>query len=394
MHKTSHDITAVEIGPSLNEYMAEFRHDVHRLPELGFCETRTADRVAEALRSFNIQVFQNQGVVGVLKAGSSQRVISLRAELDALPIQETSTHNYASIIPKTMHACGHDGHMAMLLGAAKHLSETRAFDGTVIFIFQPNEENGLGAQAMLAEEVLVRFGIEEIYAIHNLPGAPLGEISTRSGLICNSESLFEIEIKGQGGHASMPDVGVDTILVGSEVVQALQTIVARKLPPASGAVVSVTEFITDGARNILPGYTLLKGDVRSQKPEDRSRIEHLMRQIAAGVAATHDVDVSVKFQTEFIETINHPENAAAVVRAAKRVTNQVVADREPMSFSEDFAHFLNAIPGCLLLLGNGTEDVYGKPLHSSNYDFNDDALAIGARFWVSLVAERLPIKEA
>ncbi|USG62504.1 amidohydrolase [Sneathiella marina] len=394
MCKTTDTVRTCELDPSLRDYMVEFRHDVHRLPELGFREKRTSDCVAEALRSFNIEVFQNKGVVGVLKAGNSQRVIALRAELDALPIQETSTHDYASIVPKTMHACGHDGHMAMLLGAAKYLSETRAFDGTVIFIFQPNEENGLGAKAMLEEEVLARFGIEEIYAIHNLPGAPLGEISTRAGLICNSESLFEIEIKGQGGHASMPDVGVDTILVGSEVVQALQTIVARKLPPGSGAVVSVTEFITDGARNILPGLTILKGDVRAQNPEHRTKIERLMRQIATGVAATHDVEVHVKFQTEFIETINHSENAAAVVRVAKRVTNQVIADREPMSFSEDFAYFLAAIPGCLLLLGNGVEDVHGKPLHSSNYDFNDDALMIGARFWASLVAERLPIGDA
>lgn len=383
-----------DLCPSLHDFMVGYRHDLHRHPELGFEEERTTKKLAVALRDLAITVHQGCGVVGVLTTGNSGRVIALRAEMDALPLNETASHDHISTVSGKMHACGHDGHMAMLLGAAKHLADTRNFDGSVVFIFQPNEENGLGAQALLREDVLGRLGVEEIYAIHNLPGAPLGEISTRPGLICSSESLFEIEIIGQGGHASMPDTGVDAILVGAELVQALQAIVARKMPPSSGAVVSVTEFTTDGARNTLPGHAVLKGDARARSPEDRSTIERLMRQIAAGVAVQHEVEIRVDFRSEFVETINDPDAAVAAIDVARGVSDRIIADRTPMSFSEDFAHFLANIPGCFLLLGNGTDGPHAMPLHASQYDFNDDALMIGAQFWVRLVEARLPKRNA
>jgi amidohydrolase len=215
-----------------NTTLSALRQDFHRFPELGFQETRTKAKIAALLQELGLEVHEGVGIVGILRAGTGNRAIGLRADMDALPIAETSAHGYASQTPGVMHACGHDGHMTMLLGAAQKLAADPAFDGTVVFIFQPNEEHGLGAQAMIEEGLFKRFPVEEIYAIHNLPGAPLGQVSTRSGLICSSESLFEITIQGQGGHASMPQTGRDTITIGAELVQALQTITSRKLAPA------------------------------------------------------------------------------------------------------------------------------------------------------------------
>ncbi len=374
-------------------HLREMRHDLHRHPELGFCETRTKEVVAAYLTDLGLEVEIGAGVLGILRCGTGNRAIALRADMDALPIHESNTFDYVSETPGTMHACGHDGHTTMLLGAAKLLAQSRDFDGTVVFLFQPNEEHGLGAQAMLSEGVFERFPVDEVYGIHNLPGAPLGQISTREGIICSSESLFEFEIIGQGGHASMPQVGVDAILVGADLVQSLQTIVARKLAPSAGAVVSVTEFITDGQRNVLPGRATLKGDTRSRSPQDRDTIRALMQQMADGIAATHGVTINFSFKTEFIETINAPAPTQAVVRAAQISVDEVIPDRQPMSFSEDFAHFSAQVPGCFLLLGNGTDGANGQPLHSSDYDFNDALLTIGARFWGTLVRDCLPINK-
>ena len=370
--------------------LTALRREFHRFPELGFAEDRTKARVAGILRGLGLEVVEGIGVVGILKQGSGNRAIGLRADMDALPILEASTHEYVSQSHGTMHACGHDGHMTMLLGAAARLANNPDFDGTVVFLFQPNEEHGLGAQAMLKEGIMERFAIEEVYAIHNLPGAPVGQVSTRNGQICASESLFEIMIEGQGGHASMPQMGRDTITIGAEIVGALQSIVSRKLAPGAGVVVSVTEFITDGQRNVLPGKTTLKGDVRARMPKDREAVAKLMKQISEGIGAAHGVSVSVAFITEFIETINASAPTQAVVNAAVAQGLDTLPNRKPMSFSEDFAHFSRAVPGCLLLIGNGQDGPCGQPLHSADYDFNDDLLPIGADFWAQLVRDRLP----
>lgn len=373
--------------------LTNLRRDLHRHPELGFQETRTKAVIAKRLRALGIEVHESAGVVGVLRAGGGNKAIALRADMDALPITETSAHDYVSQTAGLMHACGHDGHTTMLLGAAERLIHNPAFNGTVILLFQPNEEHGLGARAMIEEGVLERFPVDEIYAIHNLPGAPLGQISTRAGTICNSETLFEIAVKGRGGHASMPQLGVDTITVGAQIVLALQTIVARKLAPASGAVVSVTEFLTDGLRNVLPGNATLKGDFRARSPEDRIAIEGFMRQITKGIATAHGIEVSVSFDTQFVETINASLPTEAVYRAAEVTCCSLIRDRAPMSFSEDFAHFSAAVPGCFLLLGNGEAGPHGQPLHASDYDFNDALLPIGTDFWVKLVEDRLSLRK-
>ena len=374
------------------ENLVEIRHDFHRFPELGFQEKVTKDKITNYLKGLGLDVYCGAGIVGVLSIGNGDKVIGLRADMDALPIHETNNHNYISKNAGVMHACGHDGHMTMLLGAAHKLATSANFNGTIVFIFQPNEENGLGAKAMLDDGLLENFPIQEIYGIHNLPGVTTGELLTRSGLICSSESLFEITIKGMGGHSSMPQLGRETISIGAELIQAIQTIISRKMASGSGAVISVTEFITDGTRNVLPGETILKGDVRTRHPDDRQKIETYLNQISRGLASAHDVDVEVTFETEFIETINHINPTETVFKTARdqgyRVTNC-----EPMSFSEDFAHFSNVVPGCFFLLGNGTEGLHSKPLHSSNYDFNDALLPIGTNFWSSLAESCLSAKE-
>ncbi|SHJ09884.1 hippurate hydrolase [Shimia gijangensis] len=375
---------------SLQKKLIGIRQDLHRHPELGFQEERTKTIVATMLRDLEIEVYEGVGVVGILRAGNGPGTIGLRADMDALPITETSAHPYVSTKPGVMHACGHDGHTAMLLGAAETLARETGFDGTVVFMFQPNEEHGLGAQAMIDQGVLNQFPMDEVYAIHNLPGLPVGHMQTRTGLICSSESLFEIDIKGQGGHASMPQVGVDTITVGAEIVSALQTIVSRKLAPGAGAVVSVTEFLTDGTRNVLPGNATLKGDARARSPEDRIAIEKHMRAIVSGIASAHGIVAEVSFRTEFIETINAPAPVQAATRAARANGLSTNPDCTPMSFSEDFAHFSAQVPGCFLMLGNGIDGPHGRPLHASDYDFNDALLTKGADFWVTLVRDRLP----
>jgi len=377
---------------TFQEKLTQIRHDIHRNPELGFQETRTKALVAARLNELGLDVHEGTGVIGILKSGSGNRSILLRADMDALPIHETSTHDYLSNTPGVMHACGHDGHTTMLLGAAELLANQPDFDGTVVFLFQPNEEHGLGAQAMIKEGVLDNFPVQEAYAIHNLPGAPLGQLSTRPGQICASESLFEINIIGQGGHASMPHVGVDAITVGAELVCSLQTIVSRKLAPGAGAVVSVTEFETDGQRNVLPGRATLKGDVRARLPCDRDAVRDFMQQIVNGIAATHQVKIDMTFNTEFIETINAEAPTLAAIEVAQSNGLDTIGNRPAMSFSEDFAHFCAAVPGCFLLLGNGDSGSHAQPLHASDYDFNDELLSLGAKYWANLVMARLPVR--
>jgi len=371
-----------------SENLVEIRRDFHRFPELGFKEKRTKDKIIGYLKELGLDVHFGAGVVGVLRSGEGNKVIGLRADMDALPIRETNTHDYVSNNTGVMHACGHDGHMAMLLGAAHKLSTNANFSGTIVFIFQPNEELGLGAKAMMDEGLLENFPMQEIYGMHNLPGVPTGELLTRSGIICSSESLFEIKIKGMGGHSSMPHLGRDAITIGAEIVQALQTIISRRIASGSGAVFSVTEFISNGQRNVLAGEAILKGDVRTRQPDDRKKIEIYLNQIASGIASAHDIEIEVSFETEFIETINHIKPTEAVLKTAKK-SGLKITNCKPMSFSEDFSHFSNAVPGCFFLLGNGICGANNKPLHSSDYDFNDALLPIGADFWTNLAKNRL-----
>ena len=373
--------------------LTELRHEFHQYPELGFQETKTKTKIAKFLRAKGIEVIEGVGVIGVLKSGSGSKTIGLRADMDALPIQETSKHAYSSKHPGVMHACGHDGHTTMLLGAAEELANSLDFDGTVIFIFQPNEENGLGAKAMLNEGILSSFPISEIFALHNLPGTETGRIITRKGLICSSESLFEISLKGQGGHASMPHVGRDTISVGSEIIQSLQNIISKKLAPGSGSVLSVTEFTSDGARNVLPGNSLIKGDVRSRNKEDRLEIKRLMGTLVEGISDAHEITGEFSFETEFVETINSSDQTETVIAVAEELGLSLDGNCEPMSFSEDFAHFSNVVPGCFFLLGNGQTGCASSPLHSSSYDFNDELLPIGVKIWSKIVRKILPISE-
>ncbi|MGO1117950.1 amidohydrolase [Rhodovibrionaceae bacterium A322] len=374
-----------------SERLRALRHELHQHPELGFQEHWTKQRIARHLRSLDIETHEGVGIVGVLRAGEGTRSIGIRADFDALPIAEINQFDHRSCHDGVMHACGHDGHTTMLLGAAELLARDPSFDGTVVLLFQPNEEHGLGAQAMIDEGILEQFPIQEVYGAHNLPGEPLGRISTRPGVITYSENLFEIEVSGQGGHASMPHVGRETITPAAELVLALQTIVSRKLRPSSGAVVSVTEFITDGQRNVLPGHTLLKGDARAASPEDRRLIEAHMRQVASGIAIAHKVEITVRFWTEFIETINDAEAAAHATAVAKTLNLETDGNRPSMTFSEDFANFAAVVPGCFLLMGNGTDGSQGRPLHSADYDFNDDLLPIGATLWAELARARLPL---
>ncbi len=378
----------------LRDEMVAWRQDIHSHPELGFNEQRTSAVVAKLLESFGIDVHQGvgkTGVVGVMQRGNGTRSIALRADMDALPLTETNRFSYKSRNQGVMHACGHDGHTAMLLGAARHLAKEEDFDGRVVFIFQPSEEHGLGAAAMIDDGLFKSFDVEEVYAMHNMPGMATGTFASRVGPITASESLFEVEITARGGHAALPHMGVDAILVGSEIVSALQTIVSRKLDPGLNGVVSVTEFITDGKRNVLPGTALLKGDARALNPSINQAIEAHMRQLVAGICQAHGVSATVKYDTIFPPTINAASATNAAMQAARTIAGKaaVNADCEPKLFSEDFAHMAAKRPGCFVLMGNGTGGANARPLHSADYDFNDDALVPGSSFWVALVDQQL-----
>ena len=381
------------IAPDLIREMTGWRHDFHRHPELGFDEHRTAARVAELLRSFGLEVHEGvggTGVVGVLQRGNGEASIAFRADMDALPITESGTPDWRSEHDGVMHACGHDGHTSMLLGAAAHLARHGDFNGRAVFIFQPNEEHGLGARAMIDDGLFTRFGADQVFAMHNIPGMPTGSFATRAGPITASESLFEITIKARGGHAALPHMGVDAIFVGAQLVTALQGIVSRALDPARNGVVSVTEFITDGRRNVLAGEAVLKGDARALGDDTNTAIEAAMRRICAGMAATHEVEINVSYDTVFPALRNDAGAVSAAVTAAQAVAG---ADRinpacDPKLFSEDFAHMARAVPGCFMLIGNGTDGAAARPLHASDYDFNDEILGPGAAY-IGALAEQL-----
>ncbi len=384
---------------NLAQEMTAWRQEFHRNPELGFEEKRTSARVAELLKEFGLEVHTGiggTGVVGVLQRGNDTRSIGLRADMDALPIKEINTFAHRSGNDGVMHACGHDGHTTMLLGAAKHLASDGDFKGRVVFIFQPAEEHGKGGPAMIADGLFEKFPVDDVYGMHNMPGMDVGTFGTRVGAFMASEALFEIEVQGQGGHAAMPHTGVDAIVVGAEIVGALQTIVSRKLNPGLNGVVSVTEFTTDGQRNVLPGKALLKGDARALNREINAQIEKRMRQIVEGICQAHGVTGTVSYDTVFEVTLNAAEQTENAARAAAAIAGEggVDTDCEPILGSEDFAHMALARPGNFIFSGNGISGSHGQPLHSADFDFNDEVLVPGSSYWVTLVEQQLSSEDA
>jgi len=380
-----------------DEQLTRWRHHLHRHPETGFNENKTADYIATILGAMGLQVHRGiggTGVVASLKLGDGKGVIGLRADMDALAITETAeSRPYQSQTPGCMHACGHDGHMTMLLGAAQLLLERRNFTGTVRFIFQPAEEHGRGAIAMMKDGLFERFPVDEIYGVHNMPGMPAGQIAMRSGGIMASEDNFVIRITGRGGHAARPHMAIDPLLIGAQIVVALQSIVSRSVDPGQSAVLSCTEFMTDGLRNALPSHVTIKGDTRSYTPEIQALLERRMREICTGMAAAHGAVCEVEYTHEFAPTVNWPNCVEVALQAATAVVGKehVEADVAPMMVSEDFGAFLKVVPGAFVFLGNGDGNSPGAvPLHNAGYDFNDRVLSVGARYLAELARVRLP----
>ena len=375
--------------PNEHKKWLAWRRDIHKHPELGFGEQRTASVIAGLLESFGIETHTGigqTGVVGVLQRGSSDRSIGLRADIDALPIQEANTFEYRSVNDSQFHGCGHDGHTAMLLAAADQLASSDEIDGTVHFIFQPNEENGLGALAMMQDGLFERFQMDAVYGMHNMPGIPAGTFAVRKGSMMTFEDNFVISIMGLGGHASMPNRARDPVIVGAEIINALQTIVARSLDPMASGVVSVTEIHTDGARNVIPSNVIVKGDTRGLSDSTQQLIEERMRELVVNIGKAHGVEVTLDYSHEFIVLNNTGQETDLAIQAAIDTVgpDSVIADCEPAACSEDFAQMLQVKPGCYLLIGNGTEGQNGRPLHNPGYDFNDEVLATGAAYWTRL----------
>jgi hippurate hydrolase len=381
---------------TLQETMQTWRHDIHRHPELAFEEQRTADKVAELLTGFGLEVNRSigkTGVVAVLKKGNSERAIGLRADMDALKILEQNTFEHRSLNEGKMHACGHDGHTAMLLGAAQYLASEGEFDGSVVFIFQPAEEHGEGARAMIEDGLFERFPVDSVFAIHNFPSLASGKFAIRAGSIMAAEDNFEITINGVGCHSAMPHLGKDPIVIGAEIVTAMQSLVSRSLDPMDNAVVSFTEFQTNGTTNVVPGQVVLKGDTRSLTTAVQEHIEGTMERIVSGICAAHGASYEFSYRRNFVPTVNTPAEAEIAADVARGVVGaeNVVGDSRPVMTSEDFGYMLQARPGAYLLLGNGEDGVGGCSLHNPNYDFNDEILSTGADFWIALVQSQLKV---
>ncbi|MCP4316383.1 MAG: amidohydrolase [Hyphomicrobiales bacterium] len=366
--------------------LTEFRKDLHRHPETGFDLGRTASRISDVLKTAGLEVTEGvgkAGVVATLRRGPDDRAIGLRADMDALPINEANTFEHRSLSPGKFHGCGHDGHTTMLIGAALDLAADNTLDRTVHFIFQPDEENGLGAKAMIEDGLFERFPMTAIFGLHNMPGMSVGHFATQTGPFCAFEDNFVIDIRGIGGHASMPEIGIDPIVLGSAMVLQLQTIISRSVSAKDHAVVSVTGFETDGARNILASNVRLTGDCRGFSDAVSDRIESRMRDIANGMAQAHAADVSVGYSTSFRPLVNDPEQTALAVRAAASV-GTAEGNHGRVGFSEDFAVFLTERPGAFILMGNGTEGPSAMPLHNPGYDFNDKAMKSGIEYWKAM----------
>jgi hippurate hydrolase len=374
----------------LERDMIAWRHHLHAIPETGFQERQTAEFVAGTLASLGLEVARGiggTGLVGTLRLGGGPRRLGFRADMDALALQEAVDRPYGSRHPGCMHACGHDGHMAMLLGAASLLAQSQDLDGTIHFVFQPAEEHGRGAKAMIADGLFTRFPMDEIYGVHSMPGIPAGRFATRPGGIMASEDNFVIRIHGRGAHAARPHMAIDPIVIGAEIVLALQTILARSVDPTEQAVVSVTEFITDGTRNAIPANVVLKGDTRSYSHSVQGLLQERMAAIVSGVCAAHGAASEFEYSFEFEPTYNAPLCVATAVQAAAAVAGPGNVDGQcaPVLASEDFGAFLQVVPGNYMFIGSGVPgEPGGIPLHNPQFDFNDALLLPGARYFAAV----------
>jgi hippurate hydrolase len=369
--------------------LTAIRRDLHAHPEIGFQETRTAGIVAERLAAWGIEVHRGiggTGVVGVLRGGGNGRRVGLRADMDALPIQETTGVPHASTVPGVMHACGHDGHTTMLLGAARYLAETRRFDGTAVFVFQPAEEGLGGARAMLADGLFERFPCDEIYGLHNGPDLPEGVVSVRPGPAMAGADFFDIRLVGRGSHGAYPHRGIDPLPAAFALGQALQTVVSRGVDPLAATVVSVTQVHAGAAYNVIPGEAHLAGTMRTFNDGVRAFTRERLRALAQGVATAHGLEAEVDIRDIFTVLDNDPAGAAAAAETARELfgAEALDPDPQPQMGSEDFADMLRAVPGAYAWIGTGG----GAALHNAGYDFNDEILPLGAALLARLVERR------
>ncbi len=377
----------------MHEEMTGWRRDIHAHPELGFEENRTAGLVADRLRAFGCDVHTGigkTGVVGVLRAGTAKKAIGLRADMDALPIQEANSFDHRSKRDGKMHACGHDGHTTMLLGTAKYLAETRNFDGTVHFIFQPAEEGIGGAQAMIEDGLFERFPCDSVFGMHNRPGLPLGKFAVRAGAMMAGGGFFDIDITGKGAHGARPESSVDSVLVAAHLTTALQSIVSRNTPPVETAVLSVTKIHSGDAYNVIPQTARLSGTVRAFSREVMALVERSMRRIAKGVAEGFGATAAVDFRVIFAPTVNNTEEAEFAARICGEVVGAENVERNPplIMASEDFSFMLEKVPGCYFNLGVGAGGNVCE-VHNPSYDFNDAALPLGASAFARIVETKL-----
>ena len=376
--------------------IAAWRRHLHARPELGFDVHDTARFVADKLAEFGVdELVEGVGRTGVValirgRSADSGRTVGLRADMDALPIVEDSGAEWSSTVPGKMHACGHDGHTAMLLGAARALCEARDFDGTVAVIFQPAEEGGGGGLAMVEDGMMERFGIDSVFGMHNMPGLPVGQFATRPGPLMACADQFDLVVEGRGGHAAMPHTCVDPVVVASEIVLALQTIVSRNLKPTEPLVVTVTTVNVDGdAYNVIPQRVSMRGTVRAFDDELRHLAKRRIETIAASVAAAHEASASVDYEFGYPPTVNHAAETAFAVEVATAVAGEggVDPDKPPVMGAEDFSYMLQARPGAFVFVGNGET----AALHHPRYDFDDAAIGPGVRYWLELVRRALPV---
>ena len=378
---------------ALSDEMQQWRRHIHAHPELAFKEYDTASFVAEKLQQFGLEIHQGlagTGVVGSITRGGSNRAIGLRADLDALPIEETNQFSHRSKHPGIMHACGHDGHTCMLLGAAKHLAQADSFEGTVHFIFQPAEENEGGARTMIEDGLFERFPVESVFGMHNIPGMAVGSFAIKPGPMMAAFDVFDIKITGTGGHAAMPHLAIDPILVGTKIVEAFQTIVSRTINPQEPTVLSVTQFHGGDAYNVIPNDLVISGCTRCFSQSIQAQLESSMKTVAEDIARAHGACAEFRYERRYPPTINSEQEAETARQAAAQVVGSSnVHDPRPSMGSEDFAYMLQAKPGSYIWIGNG--DGEGSCMvHNPGYDFNDEILPIGASYWVQLVNNILP----